>query len=87
MGALSAISEIRKLCPKQDVCYYCDRKNSPYGTKTKAELIALVERDVEILKNAGADSILMACCTASTVFDCLPEERRTYVRVDYSVFC
>ena len=74
MGALSAISEIRKLCPKQDVCYYCDRKNSPYGTKTKAELITLVERDVEILKNAGADSILMACCTASTVFDCLPED-------------
>ena len=76
MGALSAISEIRKLAPQENVCYYCDRKNAPYGTKSKSELISLIERDVEILRNNGADKILMACCTASTVYDYLKEDTR-----------
>ena len=76
MGALSAISEIRRLSPKQDISFYCDRKNAPYGTKTKSELITLVKRDVEILMDAGADSILMACCTASTVYEYLDENMK-----------
>ncbi len=73
-GGLLALCEMRKLSPRVDICFYADRENAPYGVKTKEELIGLVKRDVEILQNAGADKILMACCTASTVFGYLPSE-------------
>ena len=74
MGGLNAISEIRKLSPNLDICFFADRKNAPYGTKSRSELIELVKADISILKNFGADKILMACCTASTVYRFLPEE-------------
>lgn len=71
-GGLSALSELRKLKPSIDICFFADRKNAPYGTKSESELIRLIKRDAEILKKAGADKILMACCTASTVYPHLP---------------
>ena len=75
-GGLLAVSEIRRLAPCADVVFLADRKNAPYGTKTKAELIELVKTDIELLKKAGADRILMACCTASTVYEYLPYDIR-----------
>lgn len=55
------------------MCFFADRANAPYGTKTKDELIPLVKRDVDILLDFGAERILMACCTASTVWEYLPK--------------
>ena len=75
-GGLTAISEIRKLAPNADICFFADRKNAPYGTKTKGELIRLVKTDIKILERCKVDKILMACCTASTVYPCLPKNMR-----------
>ncbi len=71
-GGLAALREIRKIIPCADIVFLADRKNAPYGTKTKAELIRLVTNDIERLREAGADTVLMACCTASTVYRRLP---------------
>jgi glutamate racemase len=73
-GGLTAIFELRRLMPSADICFFKDTKNSPYGTKSHRELIRLVERDILKLCRNGADKILMACCTASTVYDDLPLE-------------
>lgn len=75
-GGLTAISELRRLMPSADICFLRDGKNAPYGTKTKRELIRLVERDILNLCRNGADRILMACCTASTVYEELPSEMK-----------
>ena len=76
MGGLSAIAEIRKYSPRIDVCFFADRKNAPYGTKTPEELLRLVKNDIAKLQGFGADKILMACCTASTVYGLLSENER-----------
>lgn len=75
-GGLTAIAEMRKINPSVDVCFLADYENAPYGTKSERELVRLVSRDVSRLLSAGAESILMACCTASTVHGCLPENIR-----------
>lgn len=74
VGGFTAIAELRRLAPSVDICFLQDRKNSPYGTKSKEELTELVIKDAELLKAVGADKILMACCTASTVHSSLPHE-------------
>ena len=75
-GGINALREIRRLMPRTDAVYLADRKNAPYGTKKKGELISLVTRDITRLCEMGIDKILIACCTASTVFDMLPDKCR-----------
>lgn len=73
VGGLTAYSELRRLLPREDIIYLADRKNAPYGTKTKDELISLTKKDIERLSLMGAEKILIACCTASTVWGELDE--------------
>ncbi len=76
VGGMVALRELRRLVPSADICYYADRKNAPYGTKDRQTIRSLVMRDIDILSDAGADQILIACCTACTVYDELPEKYR-----------
>lgn len=75
-GGLATLAELRALCPSADICFFADRENAPYGTKDRDTLVRLVRRDIEILRSAGADKILMACCTASTVYPLLNRAER-----------
>ena len=68
-GGITVARELRRLVPLSDLCFFADRKNAPYGTKSEKELIPLVKRDAEILYDMGAERIIMACCTASTVHE------------------
>ena len=76
VGGICAFREIRRLMPREDMVYMADRKNAPYGTKTKEEIIALTKADIKRLKAVGATRILIACCTASSVYDCLDGEEK-----------
>ena len=59
-GGLCTVENIRRIAPKSDICFLADRKNAPYGTKGKDELIRLVSADISKLRRAGAEKILMA---------------------------
>ena len=67
-GGISAALELRRLMPRIDLVFLADRKNAPYGTKSKAELIGLISRGIGRLSRMGAERILMACCTASALW-------------------
>ena len=75
-GGLAAFAAVRSAMPYADIAYLADRKNAPYGTKSKSELISLVGRDIKRLSEIGARKILIACCTASSVHGELPREYR-----------
>lgn len=76
VGGMCAYYELRRLLPRQDIIYLADRKNAPYGTKSKDELIALVKNDIIRLRDMGAERILIACCTASCIYSLLDEGER-----------
>ena len=76
VGGFCAFREVRRLLPREDIVYLADRKNAPYGTKTKDEIVALTKADIQRLKRLGADKILIACCTASSVYEELDEWER-----------
>ena len=76
VGGLAAFRELRRLLPFEDMIYLADTENAPYGTKTEDELLALVREDVRKLRELGAERILMACCTASTVWKRLDVDER-----------
>ena len=75
-GGLNTVRYIKKLAPVVDLIYKIDRKNAPYGTKTEKDLIGIIESNLDELADRGAHKILIACCTASALYDKLSERHR-----------
>ena len=75
-GGLSVFEEIKKVLPNEEYKYIGDSKNCPYGEKTDEELMIIVRRIVDRLKNWGARIIVIACNTATT--KCIKGLRREY---------
>ena len=76
VGGFNSVSYLKWAFPKMDIAYLADRKNAPYGTKSEDELVCLVGRCIDRLSSFGAERVLIACCTASTVWDRLTSEQR-----------
>ena len=76
VGGLTALAELRRLMPHTDMIYLADREHAPYGTKCEDEILALSESCIERLAKTGAEKILIACCTASTLHSRLTEGAR-----------
>lgn len=76
VGGLCAFLELRRILPREEMIYLSDRRNAPYGTKTKDELLALEKKDIKRLADMGADKILIACCTASTLWNELDDSEK-----------
>ena len=66
-GGLAALRAIREGAPKADLVYFADEANLPYGEKTEEELISLARAAIHRLLHEGAEYILAACGTASSV--------------------
>jgi glutamate racemase len=75
-GGLNTVRYVKALAPDVDLVYLIDRARAPYGTRSVGELTAICAENVEELRKRGADEVLIACCTASTVHSLLPEELR-----------
>ena len=74
VGGLASARVLRSRLKAENIIYLADRKNAPYGTKSKEELISLVSNDILRLKNYGCRICLIACCTASSVYEHLDNE-------------
>lgn len=74
VGGLTALARLRILKPYADICYLADKENAPYGEKDEETLVKLIKRNIDRLRSSGCGEILAACCTASAVYDKLPEQ-------------
>jgi len=66
IGGTSIWSAIHELMPNENTIYLADSKNAPYGQKTKEEIIALCEKNTELLLEMNCKIIVVACNTATT---------------------
>ncbi len=67
LGGLTALKELRELCPECDIVYFGDTARVPYGTRSKDILYRYADEDIKLLLSKGADRILAACGTVSSV--------------------
>lgn len=66
IGGLSVLREIQRLLPHEDVVYYADQANVPYGEKTLLQVRHLVEQVVRyLLDEHRVKVVVVACNTAS----------------------
>ena len=68
VGGLSIVSEIKKRIAQADIVFAADNAGFPYGTKSEDYLVARILQVVTRMQEyCGADIIVVACNTASTV--------------------
>ena len=75
-GGLCTLKKIREMDKNVDVVFLADSKNAPYGTKTAAEILEISANNINTLIDCGAESVLIACCTASSLHQYLPRRER-----------
>lgn len=71
LGGLTALRRLRALAPQYDIIYFGDTARVPYGTRDTETLIRFARQNVEFLREQGAERVLVACGTISSV---LPKE-------------
>ena len=68
-GGLTVLQAVRARLPCADFVYFGDTKNVPYGNKSNREIKELVAASLIKLRTAGAEYIINACHTASSVIN------------------
>ncbi len=81
VGGLSVLREVHKLLPTEDLLYFGDQANVPYGPRSPAEIYALTEQAVSFFLQEEAKAIVIACNTASAF--ALHELRAAYPDVPF----
>lgn len=67
VGGLSVLNAARRLFPNEDFILFGDSANVPYGTKTEAEVQALVRAASRRLLDEGIKALVIACNTATAI--------------------
>lgn len=65
IGGVSVLRAVRELLPGENVIYFGDSANLPYGEKSMEKIRALSERVVKFLLENDCKLIVIACNTAS----------------------
>lgn len=75
LGGLSALSEVRRLLPDEDITYFGDTGRVPYGSRSRETIIKYALQDMRFLMTKHIDAVLVACGTvSSTAIDILREK-------------
>lgn len=74
VGGLTVVRELQKLLPGEDIVYFGDGANCPYGNRSREELEALLARNVAFLKGKGVKAVVVACNTTSALVDSAPRD-------------
>lgn len=71
LGGLTAMSELHRIMPNEDIIYFGDSARIPYGTKSKQVIKKFALQDARFLLSKGVKAILVACGTVSS--NCLDD--------------
>lgn len=66
LGGLTAVREIRKILPCENIIYFGDTSRVPYGGRSKEILLKYARQDVHFLRSFDIKAIVVACGTVST---------------------
>ncbi len=65
LGGLTAVRELVKILPNEDIVYFGDTGRVPYGTRGSATIRRYVAQDVNFLLSQDVKMVIAACGTAS----------------------
>ncbi len=76
LGGLTAVKELIKVLPQENIIYFGDTARVPYGTRSNDTIRHYAMEDAGFLLSKGVKLIIAACGTVSSVatelYECLP---------------
>lgn len=66
LGGLTAAKTLEEILPGENLIYFGDSANAPYGTRTRPELAALAAGCAGFLAGFNVKAVLVACGTVSS---------------------
>ena len=76
LGGLTAARVLEDTLPYENLIYFGDTANMPYGPRSREEIIALAHRNTEFLLSKDVKAIVVACGTVSS--NALAELRESF---------
>lgn len=74
LGGLTAVKELIKVLPHENIIYFGDTARVPYGTRSRKTIIKYARQDAYFLLSRGVKMIIAACGTVSSVAGGLKDE-------------
>ena len=66
LGGLTAAKTLEALLPGENLIYFGDSRNAPYGTRPREELARLATANAAFLRSFDCKAVLVACGTVSS---------------------
>lgn len=81
LGGLTAVRELRRLLPHEDIVYFGDTGRVPYGTRGVNTIIQYAKQDIAFLLSRNVKYVMAACGTVSST---LPAQFTSALPVPYT---
>ena len=74
LGGLTAVRQLRRMMPSENIIYFGDTARVPYGNRSRETLLKYARQDIAFLRSFDLKAVVIACGTIST--NCLEELQR-----------
>ena len=81
LGGLTAVRELRKVLPEEDIIYFGDTGRVPYGSRSREIILQYARQDIAFLLSKNVKYIMAACGTVSSI---LPADFSDRLPVPYT---
>jgi len=68
LGGLTAVRELRRILPGEDIVYFGDTGRIPYGTRSPGTILRYARQDIAFLLSKGVKYLMAACGTVSSTY-------------------
>ena len=69
VGGLSVVRSLQKVLPQENILYFGDSKNVPYGNKEEDEILYLTMKMLNFMKENNVKVVVIACNTVSSLLN------------------
>ena len=81
LGGLTAVRQLRRVLPGEDIVYFGDTGRVPYGSRAHDTIVQYARQDIRFLLGQDVKFIIAACGTVSSTF---PPEEAAKLPVPYT---
>ena len=81
LGGLTAVKELRKILPSEEIVYFGDTGRVPYGPRGRDIIVQYTRQDIRFLLSQNVKYIMAACGTVSSTY---PPEEAAALPVPYT---
>lgn len=85
VGGLGVLKLLEQAKISEEILYYADNKNVPFGNKSKEEILKIGQDALDFLNSQNVDLIILACNTVSSILPYLKTSTKTLPISDFAI--